>query len=390
MDKKDYYTYSYRKEPVTETREEVKKDNNVTKKTLVISLIICFLVTTIVSTAITFFVLTKSNSLTKRINTSHYDIVKATGAELSIQEISLKNENSVVAITTESITTDSWFGQFIKSGAGSGVVYSSDGYILTNNHVIAGATKVKVTLHDGTEYSAHVVAADSQTDIALLKIDATDLSPVTIGDSSKITVGDLTVAIGNPLGTLSGTVTEGIVSATERTISIEGKQMTLIQTTAAINPGNSGGGLFDQYGDLIGIVVAKSSGTAIEGLGFAIPINKVMEVADSLLKNGYVSGRPAIGIQIVDLTNVKDAWQYGVSYPGIYIQAVTGKNAEKAGLKPGDMIYKIDDTLVTGSDMFIALVQEHNVGDTISLTIVRDLELDKMIKIEVILEESTN
>lgn len=390
MDKKDYYTYSYRKEPVTEIREEVKKDNKITKKAFIITLIICFLVTTIVSMSATFLVLTKSNALTKRINTSHYDIVRATGAELSIQEIALKNENSVVAITTESITTDSWFGQFIKSGAGSGVVYSSDGYVLTNNHVISGASKVNVTLHDGTEYSAHVVAADSQTDIAVLKVDATDLSPVTMGDSSKLSVGDLTVAIGNPLGTLSGTVTEGIISALERTVTVEGKQMALIQTSAAINPGNSGGGLFDQYGNLIGIVVAKSSGTAIEGLGFAIPINKAIEVAESLLENGYVTGRPVIGIQILDLTNPKDAWQYGVSYAGVYIQAVTGKNAEKAGLKPGDMIYKIDDTLVTGSDMFIALVQEHNVGDTISLTIVRDLELDKMIKIEVILEESTN
>lgn len=390
MDKKDYYTYSYRKEPVTETREEIKKDNKVTKKTFVITLILCFLLATLVSTTLTFLVLSKPNSLTKRINTSHYDIVKATGAELSIQEIALKNENSVVAITTESITTDSWFGQFVKSGAGSGVVYSSDGYILTNNHVISGATKVNVTLHDGTEYSAHIVAADSQTDIAVLKVDATDLSPVTIGDSTSLSVGDLTVAIGNPLGTLSGTVTEGIVSALERTVTVEGKQMVLIQTTAAINPGNSGGGLFDQYGNLIGIVVAKSSGTAIEGLGFAIPVNKAIDVAQSLLENGYVAGRPVIGIQILDLTNVKDAWQYGVSYPGVYIQAVTGKNAEKAGLKPGDMIYKINDTLVTGSDMFIALVQEHNVGDTISLTIVRDLELDKMIKIEVILEESTN
>lgn len=389
MDNKDYYTYKYRKD---ENNEQSLKNESkgVSKKAFIITLIICFLVTTIVSTGITFLVLSNDTVLTKRINTNHYDLVSATGSELSIQEIALKNENSVVAITTESLTTDSWFGQFVRSGAGSGVVYSEDGYILTNNHVIANATKILVTLHDGSEYEAVVISSDSQTDVAILKIDKEGLTPVTIGDSSKLTVGDLNVAIGNPLGTLSGTVTEGIISALERTITVEGKQMTLIQTSAAINPGNSGGGLFDQYGNLIGLVVAKSAGTEIEGLGFAIPINKAVEVAETLLKQGYISGRPQIGIQILDLTNVSDAWQYGVSYPGVYISEITGKAAEKAGLKVGDMIYKIDDNIVTSSDMLIAEVQKHNVGDTITLTIIRNSELDKMLTVEVILEESTN
>ena len=166
------------------------------------------------------------------------------------------------------------------------MVYSEDGYIVTNNHVIEGASNIKVTLHDGTEYPATLVAADSLTDVAVIKIDATDLPAVKFGDMDDLNVGDAVVAIGNPLGTLSGTATEGIVSALEREITIDGKQMTLIQTSASINPGNSGGGMFDGSGQLIGIVVAKSSGTGIEGLGFAIPVNTVSKAVDNIMNGG--------------------------------------------------------------------------------------------------------
>ena len=304
---------------------------------------------------------------------------------MSIQEIIAKNENSVVAITTGSGSTDSWARQYVTEGAGSGIVYSKDGYILTNNHVIDGASTIEVTLHDGTTYDATLVSTDEQSDVAVLKIDADNLTPVTLGDSSELNVGDLAVAIGNPLGTLAGTATDGIISGLEREITLEGKSMTLLQISASINPGNSGGGVFDQYGNFIGLVVAKSSGSDVEGLGFAIPVNTVKEVADSLIENGYVEGRPAAGVTIIDLTSASEAMKYGVDVTGVYIKEVTGENAEKAGLQAGDLIYMIDGEKVTSSDMLVRRIQEHEVGDKVKLTIVRN---DQMQEIEVTLQDS--
>ena len=326
-----------------------------------------------------------NNSQSKALNATNYNLTKATGSELSIQEIIAKNENSVVAITTGSVSTDSWARQYVTEGAGSGIVYSKDGYILTNNHVIDGASTIEVTLHDGTTYDATLVSTDEQSDVAVLKIDADNLTPVTLGDSSELNVGDLAVAIGNPLGTLAGTATDGIISGLEREITLEGKSMTLLQISASINPGNSGGGVFDQYGNLIGLVVAKSSGSDVEGLGFAIPVNTVKEVADSLIENGYVEGRPAAGLTIIDLTSASEAMKYGVDVTGVYIKEVTGENAEKAGLQAGDLIYMIDGEKVTSSDMLVRRIQEHEVGDKVKLTIVRN---DQMQEIEVTLQDS--
>ena len=222
------------------------------------------------------------------------------------------------------------------------------------------------------------MATDQLTDVAVIKIDATGLPAVQFGSMDDLNVGDAVVAIGNPLGTLSGTATEGIVSALEREITIDGKQMTLIQTSASINPGNSGGGLFDQYGNLIGIVVAKSSGSDVEGLGFAIPCDKVASVAKSLIENGYVEGRPQAGITIVDLTDANAAMRAGVTITGVYISDVTGKNAKKAGLQKGDLIYYLDDTKITSSAQLVGLIQKHEVGDVVTFTVVRDNELLKM------------
>ena len=184
----------------------------------------------------------------------------------------------MVAITTESVATDSWLRQYVTEGAGSGVIISEDGYIVTNNHVIDGASNIKVTLNDGTQVAAELISTDAQTDLAVIKIDKAGLPPVAFGDSAALNVGDLAVAIGNPLGTLAGSATEGIISGLEREITIDGRTMKLIQTSAAINPGNSGGGLFDQYGNLIGIVVAKSAGSEVEGLGFVIPFPRSSSV----------------------------------------------------------------------------------------------------------------
>lgn len=370
-------------------KETKKKQPYVTKKVFVFTLIISMVFSSILGAG--GFALASGyfggEGILKNINATNYNITKATGSELSIQEIVAKNENSVVAITTESVATDIWARQYVTSGAGSGVIYSQDGYILTNNHVISGANTIKVTLHDGSTYDASLVAADSQSDIAVIKIAAKDLTPVTLNKEMNLSVGDLAVAIGNPLGTLAGTATEGIISGLEREITLDGKTMTLIQISSSINPGNSGGGVFDQYGNLIGLVVAKSSGSDVEGLGFAIPADTVKKIADSLIESGYVSGRPVAGITIVDLTSAQDAMQYGVSMTGVYIKEVTGENAKKAGLEAGDLIYMINKKEVTGSDMLINEIQSHEVGDKVTFTIIRD---DKMHEIKVVLQEATN
>ncbi len=384
------YGYADNAEPPHKKAKKAKvhkEPTYITKKCFVIVLIVAVIFSAglgVGGSILAFNALGGSTS--KTINATNVNLAEATGSELSVQEIIARNEDSVVAIETESVSTDSWLGQYVTQGAGSGVIYSEDGYIITNNHVIEDASSITVTLHDGTELKATLVAADSQEDVAVIKVDKTGLTPVTFGEMSSVSVGDLVVAIGNPLGTLSGTATEGIVSALEREITIDGKQMTLIQTSASINPGNSGGGLFDQYGNLIGLVVAKSSGSDVEGLGFAIPSDTVLKVAKSLIENGYVTDRAAAGITVIDLTDASTAMQYGVDLTGVYIKEVTGKNAKKSGLEAGDLIYYVEDTKITGTAVLLKEIQSHEVGDTITFTIVRDGEI---LKYDVKLEAST-
>lgn len=387
MDDWDKFQYDDNKTVYTDTAEapkrapkEKKEPVYVTRKAFAVTLIICMVISAAVGAGAYALAMSHFGGavIDKTVTTTNYNLASATGSELSVQEIIARNENSVVAISTESISTDTWLRQYITQGAGSGVIYSKDGYIITNNHVIEGASTIKVTLYDGSSYDATLVASDEQTDLAVIKIDKTDLTPVAIGNMDGLSVGDLVVAIGNPLGTLSGTATEGIISALEREITLDGKTMTLIQTSASINPGNSGGGLFDQHGNLIGIVVAKSSGSDVEGLGFAIPCDKVSNVVKSLIENGYVEGRPAAGITIVDLTSAQKAMQYGVSITGVYIQEVTGENAKKAGLKAGDLIYYLDDVKITDSAILLKTIQSHQVGDTVEFTVVRDNEMKKI------------
>lgn len=220
------------------------------------------------------------------ITTTSTSSSSSSKSELSTEEIAKKASPTVVSITTESKTTSSFFNDYVTQGAGSGVIISSDGYIVTCEHVVSGASSIKVTTSDNKSYDATVVGSDSSADIALIKINAKNLTSAVIGDSSKLTTGEKAVAIGNPLGTLSGTVTEGIISATARNITINGQKMNLVQTSAQVSPGNSGGGLFNKYGELIGIVESKSSSsTNAEGLGFAVPSNKALSVAENLKKN---------------------------------------------------------------------------------------------------------
>ncbi|WP_243154785.1 S1C family serine protease [Clostridium thermarum] len=222
-------------------------------------------------------------------------------------------------ITTETVSTNSRMRQYISEGAGSGVIVSKDGYIVTNNHVIDGASKITVKTTDKKSYTAKLIGKDVKTDLAVLKIEDSDLTTAVYGDSSKLVVGELAVAIGNPLGELGGTVTEGIISALNRDVVIDGQTMNLLQTSAAINPGNSGGGLFNEYGELIGIVNAKSSGSGIEGLGFAIRINTVIDIVDSIIDYGYVQGRIDTGLNLIDILDSQTARRYRVQSTGVYI-----------------------------------------------------------------------
>ena len=288
----------------------------------------------------------------------------------------------------ELATCQTWFGgYYVQSGAGSGVIISQDGYILTCAHVVSGATSVKVQLDGSDEsYDATIVGQDSTSDIAVLKIDATGLTPAVIGDSDALAVGEVAVAVGNPLGTLSNTVTDGIVSALNRQVTVQNNDMTLIQTDASISPGNSGGGLFNANGELIGIVNAKSSSSDAEGLGFAIPINTAMEMAKQMIEKGYVA-RPAMGVTVITINDAQTAMQYGVSNYGVYIyQIASGSGAEKGGLKLGDRIISIDDVAVSSASDVQKYCQSKEVDDTVTLQVERD---GKVISCEVTLGEST-
>lgn len=311
----------------------------------------------------------------------------STGGSLS--DVASAVTPSVVVVTTEQIVTDNYFwgGQQVLSGAGSGVILTTDGYIVTNYHVVEGAQQITVTLHDDSTYTATVVGSDQQSDIALLKIDATGLTPAVLGDSDSVQVGEVVIAVGNPMGTLGGTVTDGIVSALNRDISVEGNEMTLMQTSAAISPGNSGGGLFNTNGELIGIVNAKYSDEDAEGLGFAIPVNAMKTVVQDLLENGYVTGRPALGITVITVGDVQTAMQYGVSSLGVYVNSVdAGSGAEAAGMKAGDRIVSIGTQLVETTDDVTNALKAYNVGDVVEIQVDRDREL---ITLQVTLGEKT-
>lgn len=309
------------------------------------------------------------------------------GTTMSVQQIAAVVSPSVVAITTEQMSgSQTWFGgYYVQSGAGSGVIISQDGYILTCAHVVSGATSVKVQLDNGETYDATIVGSDSTSDIAVIKIEATGLTPAVIGDSDALAVGETVVAVGNPLGTLSNSVTDGIISALNREVTVEDNNMTLLQTDASISPGNSGGGLFNANGELIGIVNAKSSYSEAEGIGFAIPIDSGMEIAQQLIENGSVV-RPALGVQIYEVTDASTAARLGVNATGVYVVEVTaGGGAEAAGVKAGDRLIAIDDTAVTSNNAVKSYLNDKQVGDTVTLQVERE---GKVLTMEVTLGSS--
>ena len=284
---------------------------------------------------------------------------------------------SVVGIDAVFETTVSYWGRpqtYEQQGSGSGVILTADGYIATCAHVVDGAKSITVTLNDDASYPATLVGSDARNDLAIIKIEATDLVPTVLGDSDMLTVGEDVIAIGNPLGELRGTATGGIISAVKRSITVEGTDMQLIQTDAAISPGNSGGGLFNASGKLIGIVNAKVSDSNAEGLGFAIPVNSVVKEINDLLNFGYVTGRAYLGVytQNVTLTNDFGFFSYGGTRCVQITDVVKGGPAEAAGLKAGDLILEIDGKTVSSNDVLSDLIASYNAGDSATLTVRRD------------------
>ena len=291
---------------------------------------------------------------------------------LTVPEVAALVKNSVVEITTEQIVTGSFMQQYVSEGAGSGVIITADGYIVTNHHVIDGATNINVRLADGTEYAAKLIASDSKSDLAVIKIEATELTPAAYGSSAELQVGETVVAVGNPLGELGGTVTQGIISALDREITIDSTTMRLLQTDTAINPGNSGGGMFNTSGQLVGIVNAKSAGEEIEGLGFAIPIDSASKVVEDLISHGYVTGRVDPGFTFVEINDSMTAMMYRVNELGLYVQAVdANSDAAKAGCQSGDYVVSIDGTKVTTEAEANSIIDAKSVGDTLTVIVKR-------------------
>ncbi|MGI6203315.1 MAG: S1C family serine protease [Eubacteriales bacterium] len=313
------------------------------------------------------------NEVTINYNTGSSADIVMTGVT-DISEITAKIAHTVVEITTEAMTTSAFFGQYVTKGAGSGVIVDPTGYIITCAHVIDGATTITVKTNNGNTYEAKLIGTDSQTDIAVIKIEPNEgetFHAATIGDSDKLVVGQPVIAIGNPLGELGGTVTNGIISATSREIEIDGQTYYLLQTNAAINPGNSGGGLFDIAGNLIGIVNAKSSGAGIEGLGFAIPSNTALDIAKELIEKGYISGRPKLGFVLFEVNDTQDYMQYWrynryINDYGVYIA-----ESESPDFKVGDRIIAIDDVTISSIADIKSLLGDYKVGDTVTVTISR-------------------
>lgn len=322
-------------------------------------------------------------------------VVGNDGQELSTREIAKTVGPAVVGISCTVVYPNYFFGgtqQGISSG--SGIIISDSGHIVTNYHVIEGASDIKVKFSNGEEYPATVVGGDEQTDLAVIKIDPVDAMRVAIlGDSDLVEVGDRAIAIGNPLGDeLFGTVTQGTISGKNRTVTVDNREMSLLQTDAAINPGNSGGALINAYGEVIGInsvkISGSSSGSSSEGLGFAIPINEAKSVVNDLITYGYVTGRPLIGVNIQQITSDIAYYSNLPVDHGLYVMSVTaGGAADKAGIQRGDIILALDGQEVRTSSELNAIRDKHKAGDTVDMEIDRN---GKRMTISITLAEDSS
>ena len=317
------------------------------------------------------------------LNTSPTGLDNYHGSEcLPLQDIYEENIPSVVSIATQTHT---------GSASGTGVVLTADGYIATNAHVVENAVTATVMLTDGRELEARLVGADSISDLAVLRVDATDLNPAEFGDSAVLRVGDSVAAIGDPLGVgLRGTLTNGIVSAINRDVNVGGRTMTLIQTNAAINSGNSGGPLINCYGQVIGIITLKigdnASSAGVEGIGFAIPSSTVQQIVNQLMEQGYVSGRPSLGLTGVTLSSFYQSYFHLPS--GYYIEEVLeGSPAQQVGIQPGDVLVTVEEKHVSTGDDIAAALYGYEVGDDVDIIISRN---GRYYQVELELIEATN
>jgi len=317
-----------------------------------------------------------------------------TSKVMTAAEVYATNVNSTVGITT-SVTTNFWGYQTTSAASGSGFILSKDGYIITNHHVIENSNSITVAFYDGSTAAADLVGYDASNDIAVLKVEAEDLTPVVIGDSANMNVGDDVVAIGNPLGELTFSLTAGAVSALSREVTTSnGITMNLIQTDCAINSGNSGGALFNMYGEVIGITNAKyssnsSSEASIDNIGFAIPVNNVKNIVKSIIEKGYIT-KPYIGVSVMDVS--EETQSYGLPKGAAVKEIVPGSPAEASGLKLNDIITKVNDTEITGKSDLVKVVGEAEVGQVLKLTVFRqnttiELELTVGEKVQNALEQ---
>lgn len=304
------------------------------------------------------------------------DITKIDTNKLMTQaEVYAANVNSTVGITTSITTTNFWGYQTTSAASGSGFVLTKDGYILTNYHVVDDSTSITVSMYDNTTYDAKLVGYDESNDVAVLKVEATDLVPVVLGNSDNLNVGDSVVAIGNPLGELTFSLTAGSISAKDREITMStGNSMQLIQTDCAINSGNSGGALFNLYGEVIGITNAKysssssSSTASIDNIGFAIPINKARSIAESIIEKGYVS-KPYVGVSVATVSEETQA--YGLPQGASVQEIVEDSPAAEAGLQINDIITYVNGEEITSSNDLVAVVRNAAIGDELKLTVYR-------------------
>lgn len=298
-----------------------------------------------------------------------------TGKLMTAAEVYAANVNSTVGIQTSITSTNFWGQQVTGAASGSGFILSKEGHIVTNYHVIKGANSVTVSTYDGKSYDAKIIGYDEDNDLAILKVEATDLKPAVLGSSAKLNVGDDVVAIGNPLGELTFSLTRGSVSSLSREVTFsEGNVMELIQTDCAINSGNSGGALFNLYGEVVGITNAKYSGSSsseasIDNIGFAIPIDSVRAIMESILEKGYYA-KPYIGVSVQDVTKT-ESQKYGVPTGAVVDKVVSGSPADLAGLKEIDVITAVNGTEISGVNDLKRVLSRSQVGDQLTLTVWR-------------------
>lgn len=395
--------YTYTDHSTSPKSEKPKKERKSHRGLLALGLCATILVSALLGVfggsfaAMYWFDKTNINEQNLNNTVQQSTVVKVNDGEVNygaIADAAAECYDSVVVIETYLSQSLAEAGE--PSGAGSGVIWTENGYIVTCNHVISGANVIRVIFTDGNAYYADIVGQDEQTDLAVLKIQATGLKAITARNSSLV-LGETAIAIGNPLGVLANSVSEGILSCLAREITVEGQTMSLLQTTAAVNSGNSGGGLFDINGSLIGIVNAKSTGDSVEGLGFAIPIETVMMISTQLIEQGFVSGRPQLGITVVTVNQSNasavfsnpdyadleeyatkpsnDPWGRTQLVPGTYIvdaSNVVGYSEGSDSLKFGDQVLYVGSKQINANEDIKAALHGYQAGDTIQLTVLRD------------------